>query len=192
MAFNQFLFAGVDVFAGKKPVTFAAIDRELNIVALERWSVPKSISCLMEYEKIVLALNSSPQKPAFQDFKKRLEQTGLVSFSRDSQREWLETNAQDSYQALVGQELFTRRTLEGRIQRSLILYDEGFQIPDPMDFFEEITRHKLMQGILPLESLRSAKELDALATAYVAWLTVNRPNQVELSSDNFALPKRIE
>jgi hypothetical protein len=192
MAFNQFVFAGVDVLGGKKPVTFAAIDRELNIVTLEGWTVPQAISCLKEYERIVLALNRAPKKPAFHDFKKRLEQTGLEPFSRNSQREWLETNAQDCYEALIGQELLARRTVEGRIQRSLILYEEGFQIPDPMDFFEEITRHKLLQGILPLESMRSAKELDALAAAFVAWTTVNRPNQVELSPENFALPKRLE
>ena len=192
MAFNQLVFAGVDVFGGKKPVTFAAIDRELNIVTLERWSVPESIACLREYEKIVLALNLYPKKPAFHDFKKRLEQAGVESYSGESHRGWLETNAQDCYQALIGQELFSRRSLEGRIQRSLILYEEGFQIHDPMDFFEEITRHKLLQGVLPLESLRSAKELDTLAAAFVAWLTVNRPNHVELSTENFALPKRIE
>jgi hypothetical protein len=192
MAINQLIFAGVDVFAGKKPVTFAAIDRELNIFALERWSVPEAISCLQEYEKIVLALNLALKKPAFLDFRRRLDPAGLVPFSKTDPREWLETNSQDCYQALIEQELFSRRTLEGRIQRSLILYDEGFQIPDPMDFFEEITRHKLMQGILPLENLRSAKELDALASAYVAWLTINRPNQVDLSADNFALPKRQE
>ena len=192
MAFNQLVFAGVDVFAGKKPVTFAAIDRELNIVTLEQWSVLDAITCLGEYERIVLALGSAPRKPAYHDFKKRLEQTDLVPFSRSSHREWLQTNAQDCYQALIGQELFARRTLEGRIQRSLILYEEGFQIPDPMDFFEEITRHKLMQGILPLENLHSAKELDALAAAFVSWITVNRPNQVELSSENYALPKQIE
>jgi len=192
MAFNQLVFAGVDVFGGKKPVTFAAIDRELNILALESWSVPAAISCLKEYEKIVLSLNLAPKRPAFHDFKKRLGQLELEAFSRESHRGWLETNTQECYQALIGQELFSRRTLEGRIQRSLILYDEGFQITDPMDFFEEITRHKLLQGVLPLESLRSAKELDALAAAFVAWLTVNRPNQVELSSENFALPKRSE
>lgn len=192
MAFNQLVFTGVDVYGGKKPVTFAAIDRELNILALERWSVPEAISCLKEYEKIVLGLNIAPKKPAFHDFKSRLARLGLEGFSMDSHRGWLETSAQDCYQALIGQELFSRRTLEGRIQRSLILYDEGFQISDPMDFFEEITRHKLLQGVLPLESLRSAKELDALAAAFVSWITVNRPNQVELSLENFALPKRTE
>jgi hypothetical protein len=97
------------------------------------------------------------------------------------------TDAQKCFLALCGNELFARRTLEGRIQRALILYDEGLQIPDPMDFFEEITRHKLLRGILPLENIHTSKELDALVAAYMAWMTVHRPNQVT-SNDNFILP----
>jgi hypothetical protein len=33
-----------------------------------------------------------------------------------------------------------RRTLEGRLQRSAILYEQGLQIRDPVEIFEEITR----------------------------------------------------
>ena len=52
-----------------------------------------------------------------------------------------------------------------------------------MDFFEEITRHKLIQGTLPLENLYSTKELDALAASYVAWMLVNKPNELRFTSD---------
>jgi len=58
-----------------------------------------------------------------------------------------------------------------------------------MEFFEEITRYKLIQGILPLENLYTPKELDALVAAYVAWMTVNRPGQVERLPDNMVQPK---
>ena len=43
-------------------------------------------------------------------------------------------------------------------------------IRDPMNFFEEITRHKLLRGLLPLEQVYAAEELDAIAAAYVAFV----------------------
>ncbi|MGZ9226270.1 MAG: hypothetical protein ACXW4M_12030, partial [Anaerolineales bacterium] len=74
-----------------------------------------------------------------------------------------------------------------RIQRALVLYDQGLQINDPMEFFEEITRYKLIQGILPLENLYASKELDALVAAYIAWMTVNKPGQFIIQGE-FILP----
>jgi hypothetical protein len=56
-----------------------------------------------------------------------------------------------------------------------------------MEFFEEITRYKLMQGILPFENLYSSKELDALVGAYVAWMTANKPGQFIMQGE-FILP----
>jgi hypothetical protein len=52
-----------------------------------------------------------------------------------------------------------------------------------MLLFEEITRHRLLKGILPLEPLYSAGELDALAAAYTAWLAALHPDQVTLLGD---------
>jgi hypothetical protein len=55
--------------------------------------------------------------------------------------------------------------------------------------FEEITRYKLIQGILPLENLPSSRELDALAAAYLAWMIFNRPAQIAATGE-FVLPAR--
>jgi hypothetical protein len=99
----------------------------------------------------------------------------------------VETNAQDCYHALIGKKPFPRRTLEGRLQRSAVLYEQGLQITDPIEVFEEITRYKLVQGILPLEDIYAPTELDALIAAYLAWLAANRPGQIVLKGE-FALP----
>jgi hypothetical protein len=64
------------------------------------------------------------------------------------------------------------------LQRELILYEHRVGIKDPMDFFEEITRHKLMLGILPMELVHLPEQLDALAAAYTAWLASNKPAEV--------------
>jgi hypothetical protein len=47
-----------------------------------------------------------------------------------------------------------------------------------MDFFEEITRHRLLKGILPFQLLYSPQELDAVIAAYTAWITIHQPKNV--------------
>ena len=188
MAFNQMVFAGVDLSIGRKPVTFTALDRELNIIDIQKWSVSEAISCLEKYEKILLGITTSARNSASSNFKQEISHINFSPLSEESDlRQFMETKAPDSFRTLAGAKLLSGRTFEGRIQRSLILYEEGFQIPDPMDFFEEITRHKLMQGILPFENLNSARELDAIVAAYIGWMTHNRPKQVSLRGD-FILP----
>jgi hypothetical protein len=99
----------------------------------------------------------------------------------------LETRAQDCFHILSGHHLLPKSSLEGRLQRSAVLYEQGLQIVDPVDIFEEITRYKLVQGILPLENIYSPKELDALVAASLAWMAVNRPGQIVLRGE-FVLP----
>jgi hypothetical protein len=74
-------------------------------------------------------------------------------------------------------------SLEGRIQRQLSLYDLGMDIPDPMNFFEEITRYRLLKGILVEEGLYSSLELNAIAAAYMAWAVIQRPEEVTFVGD---------
>jgi hypothetical protein len=93
-------------------------------------------------------------------------------------RQWLESRADAVFQTLIGVELFETGTLEGRLQRQLILHEQDMPLPDPMDFFEEVTRHRLLHSILPVEKLYSGPELNALAVAYVGWLSVNDPKKV--------------
>ena len=191
MSSNQIIFAGVDISSGRKPVMFAALDGDLNILMLEKWNISETIKYLKEYQLALLAVNSSAKKlEVNSDFKEEIAQAGFNSFAhKSSAYQWIETEAQDCFRDLVGQTLLSRRTLEGRIQRALILYDEGLQIDDPMDLFEEITRHKLLQGILPLENIYSSRELDALVTAYLAWMAANRIGQIEMLKDNMVKPK---
>ena len=192
MASDHIIFAGVDISSGRKPVTFTALDPDLNLVALVNWSIAEAMACLKEYPEVLLAVNS-PHRKAIAvhsiDFRNKLVHSGYKFISHDGPYRWIETDSQKCFQALCDKDLLPRRTLEGRIQRDLILYDEGLQIEDPMEFFEEITRHKLMQGILPLETLHSSKQLDALVAAYVAWRAIQRASLVTLTG-NFILPAK--
>lgn len=192
MASDHIIFAGVDISSGRKPVTFTALDPDLNLVALVNWSIAEAMACLKEYPEVLLAVNSPDRKAIAVhsiDFRNKLVHAGYKFISHDGPYRWIETDSQKCFQALCDKDLLPRRTLEGRIQRDLILYDEGLQIEDPMEFFEEITRHKLMQGILPLETLHSSKQLDALVAAYVAWRAIQRASLVTLTG-NFILPAK--
>ena len=64
------------------------------------------------------------------------------------------------------------------MQRELLLYELGLRIQDPMIFFEEITRHKLMNGLLPFELVYSPAQLDAMVAAYTAWQITQKPAEI--------------
>lgn len=103
--------------------------------------------------------------------------------TKDATRQYLETHPYACYCALVEGVPFSKPTLEGRLQRQLILTDKSLGITDAMDFFEEITRFRLMKGILPTDVLYSPEQLDVLVAAYTAWLAANQPDEVTKVGD---------
>lgn len=109
-------------------------------------------------------------------------------------RAFIETQPQACFTVLLGQQPFSRASLEGRLQRQLVLYEQRLAIRDPMDFFEELTRHKLLKGYLPTELLYSPEKLDALVAACTAWLVGTKPAETILLGDpeegQISLPAR--
>ncbi len=95
-----------------------------------------------------------------------------------AERQWLETNSEAGFWYLLGLKPFEPRSLEGRLQRQLILFERDLPVTDPLRFFEEVTRHKLLSGVLPLHGILSSVELDALLAAEVAWLTKFHPDRL--------------
>jgi hypothetical protein len=96
----------------------------------------------------------------------------------DSTRQWLESQAETFFYGLLGVIPFEANSLEGRIQRQLVLYDRQLPVSDPMVFFEEVTRYRLLHSILPGENIFSSQELNALAMAYAGWLAINQPQRI--------------
>lgn len=110
---------------------------------------------------------------------RHLDALGFIPFPGGETRlQSLEVHPHASFCALLGQIPFQKETLEGRLQRQLILRDLGLRIPDAMMFFEEVTRHRLLKGVLPLKDIYTAVELDALVAAYTAWLAAAQPEAV--------------
>jgi len=191
MQSDSTVFAGVNVSFGRKPITLAVLDQELHITLLEKWDIPKALASLQEYKNIRLAIDipsSKTEQSAYMNFKKHLAEAGFPASSRALQaKHWFETDAQECYREWIGQPPLSRRILEGRLQRSLILHEHGLRIKDPMDVFEEITRFKLIRGTFRIENVYSAKQLDALMVAHLAWMSVNRPDQV-VTKEGLVLP----
>ncbi|MGB9585984.1 MAG: DUF429 domain-containing protein, partial [Anaerolineales bacterium] len=103
--------------------------------------------------------------------------------SDDEALQFIEVYPQAAYAVLLNHNPQSKNTLEGRLQRQLLLHELDINVPDPMRFFEEITRHKLLLGNFPYEWVLSFTELDALVAAYCAWLAANSPHRVSLIGD---------
>jgi hypothetical protein len=110
----------------------------------------------------------------------RLDQIGFRTIKAGAgspERARIEVNPHASFTALLGHRPFLKRSLEGRMQRQLVLYLEGLQIPNPLLALEEITRHRLMTGDMPLHDIYHQEFLDAMVAAYTAYLLALKPDQ---------------
>jgi len=236
MLFAESVFIGVDPTSSRKAFSYAALDRELNLVALADGELqevtaflagqssatvainaPSALNRGLVYEKIKkdmltphqirgadmrlgeyqlrehgIAVACTPasrglcaawMQVGFELYRK-LEGIGFKKYpATDPSMQILETHPHACFSMLVGCIPQSKPSLEGRLQRQLILYEQGVRIKDPMDFFEEITRYKMTQGLWPLEMLYAPEYLDALVAAYTAWLAVNRPDGVLIIGD---------
>ena len=109
---------------------------------------------------------------------KRLSKMGFRPYPQEgAELLWLETHPHACFCALIGQPPLPKPTLEGRLQRQVILHDAGLRIKNPMNFFEEITRHRLRQGVLPVELIYNSEQLDALAAAFTAFTAAKHPDE---------------
>jgi hypothetical protein len=109
----------------------------------------------------------------------RIEELGYSAYAgEDVQHHWLEVPADAGFHSLVSGTLLGGKTLQGRIQRQLILWAQEVQVPDPMETFEEITRHRLMHGNFPFRSIFPIESLNALLAAYTAWLSHQKPQKL--------------
>ncbi len=113
------------------------------------------------------------------EFHGKLGGMGFKPFpTEDAPFQWLETHPHAAYCTLLGKLPLPKPTLEGRLQRQLVLYEQSMGIKDPMNFFEEITRHRLLRGVLPVEYIYTPEELDALVAAFTAFTAAHQPGKV--------------
>jgi hypothetical protein len=114
------------------------------------------------------------------DLHKKLDQLGFVDHNNESipERVVVEIVPEVCFRAWIEGEILPQNTLFGRLQRQLILYHLGLTIPDPLDFFEEVTRHRVLHGQVPENLVWSANQLQAFTAAFLAWQVKNQPDQI--------------
>ena len=116
---------------------------------------------------------------------RHLEEYGYQVYpAGGEERQILETQSDAAYWSLMDHIIpFNGKTLEGRLQRQLVLYEVGMPVSDAMRFFEELTRHRLLNGVLPTENIYNPEELNAWAGVYTAWCSVNHPENLAQFGD---------
>ncbi len=112
---------------------------------------------------------------------RRAQDMGYRLYEKDqssTKRMLLEGRAHCGYAALLERCPFPKETLEGRLQRQLMLFVEGLDVSNPLNALEEITRHHLLSGELPLNDLHDHENLDTLMSTYIAYLVGLEPERV--------------
>jgi predicted nuclease with RNAse H fold len=115
----------------------------------------------------------------------KLREIGFEHYSPDSTapRQFFEVHPHATFTVRLDCVPYKKDTLEGRLQRQLLLHEEGMNLPDAMEVLEEVTRHHLLSGTLELRGLRTHDELDALASAFTAFVAHMRPDEITLVGD---------
>lgn len=112
-----------------------------------------------------------------------LEKAEYVRHPQTGPRRVFEVHPHACYTVLLGVRPFKKDSLEGRVQRQLLLYEEGLDVTDPMHFFEEWTRHRLLTSQISLDDLYDHDRLDALVAAYTAYLLAEEPERTTSVGD---------
>ena len=112
-----------------------------------------------------------------------LRDAGYVDYPRTGRRRLFETYPHAAFTALAKGRPYPKNSLEGLLQRQLLLYEEGIDLPDPMRTLEEWTRHRLLKGQLDLADVHNHDELDALVAAYTAFVLVREPQHITVVGD---------
>lgn len=234
MLFTDTTFIGIDIPGARRPLTYAALDADLNLLALsygdhddvmafvngqdhafvainnprstnkgfmaeenfrarlnprpkpgrwDRWRVAEyalrqsrikvqrtpnnpsnAPSWMLKGFKLYNSLAGAGFKPYVQGFlPEEVRANGDVRFS-------IECYPHAAFTALLERIPLSKNSLEGRIQRQLVLYTHEVDVPDPMQVFEEITRYRILKGELILDNLLVPTQLDALVAAFTAWV----------------------
>jgi hypothetical protein len=233
MLFKDTVFIGIDPPSSEKSLTYAALDHDLNLIALSRADIsevsafaggqkaafvavnaPRRLNQgLMKQESIRNSLSPQPNPGRWTAFRlaeymlfqkniritntpsdlnscpgwmrngftlyRNLKEFGYQDFPLEKQeKQMLEVYPHAAFTVLLKRVPFLKKTLEGRLQRQLLLHSLSVDVPDPMRIFEEFTRYKILRGQLPLEGLFSVEELESLIAAYTAWKAAVEPDEI--------------
>ena len=159
--------------ASTKWANYKVCEYELRRRGIKLYNTPGEIEALPKWMKLGLELYDALRKEGYQAY-----QPGSVA-----PKQYLEVHPHATYTVLLGHIPMRKDSLEGRMQRQLLLYREKVEVPDPMEVLEEITRHHLLEGALSLPQLYTHDELDALSSAYTAQVAARHPERATCVGD---------
>ena len=180
------IYIGIDPTAGSRPLTYAALNGSLDLVALGQADLnetlafvagqhqalvavsapPRPNQRLMESAEQRARLNPPPRPGRWGDFRvaeyllrrrhiacpktpskeadcptwmqrgfllyRRLEGLGCAAFPARTPLQWVEVYPHACYSSLLGLAPFPKSSFEGRVQRQLVLFEQGVGVPDPI------------------------------------------------------------
>lgn len=147
--------------------------------------------CEYELRRRGIGLRGTPQEmkrvprwmQASQKLFDGLRTKGFVEHPRPGPRQICEVHPPSGFAVLIGKRPYPKRSVEGRLQRQLALFEEGVELPDPMLILQELTRHRLMTGQVNLTGLYDHLLLGAFMGAYTAFLVGSEPHNVTTVGD---------
>jgi hypothetical protein len=110
--------------------------------------------------------------------KEKLHWLGYGVTTEEDSLKLIEVNPYAGFATMLKRNPLSRNSLEGRLQRQLVLYLEGLDLYNPLDVLEEITRFHLLQGSIPQEGLHTAEQLDCLCAAFTAQMLMTQPDKI--------------
>jgi hypothetical protein len=251
MLFSQHTYIGVDLSPGKKNIQYAAIDDQLELLALAQGDLNQLLTFLHSQQQATLAIHGPARlnQSIMTDSQRReeyliplgkgrpgnmrvaeytlrqhhlptyrtparmedapnwmlasfklynvLQEAGFHPYNPEQplQRKYIEVIPEISFNTWLNGKVLPANTLHGRMQRQLVLYELGLKVADPMTFFEEVTRFRILQGILPSDLIYAAPAQTALAAAYLAWQIDKQPGTLTLvgipEEGQIAVPKTL-
>jgi predicted nuclease with RNAse H fold len=233
------VFIGIDPTAGRRPMSFAVLNDDLDLLQRGLGSLEAVLDVVRAYPAAVGAVDA-PQSPNaghmkdparrqsyglppdslkwanFKVCEYELRRRGLKLYNTPGEeataptwmqtgfklyaalraegyqvyrpgqaapKQYLEVHPHATYATLLGHLPLRKDSLEGRMQRQILLFRENVDVPDPMQVLEEITRHHLLEGQLNLPTLFTHDDLDALASAYTAYIAFRHVDRVTCVGD---------
>jgi len=242
------VYIGIDTTAGRRPVTVAMLDGNLNVVYLASLKLAEVVPLLAQYPRVFCGIDApshpnrglladsdyrqrhglNPEGERYQSYRAcefdlrrrgihiyntpaderkvqrwmtvgwdlydQLQENGFAYYPERGNRVMFETYPHADYTVLIKRRPYIKTGLEGRMQRQLVLYEQGINVPDGMDLLEEWTRYRFLTGQIPTDRLYEHDQLDALIAAYTAYLVGREPHRVsavgELFDGQIILPTR--
>lgn len=143
-----------------------------------------------ERRKHIPASNSPTASPSTLNRKVVMLQEGIqrLGYSpiakKGSSRRFFLSQADEVFQDIASGKLLAPSGDASRWQRQLLLLEQEIPLPDVMQYFEEVTRFRILQGTLSEDLVYQHPELNAILLAWLGWLVSFQSARINVWNEN--------